>query len=227
MTMKKRGLGRGLDALLAPKAAPAQDGDGADNTFATNDQTIQGLTYLPVDWLSKGKFQPRRDMNPNQLDELANSIRNQGIMQPIVVRPLGEQRYEVIAGERRWRAAKIAGLDKVPVIIRHVEDSDAVVLALIEAGADIGYRNKNGSTPLHIAAFFCYPEITQTLIEKGADKNVLDNEGGTALDGVLLPWNQAKSIYEAMNSIFTPLGAPLDYDRIKSTRPEIVDILQK
>ena len=102
-----------------------------------------------------------------------------------------------------------------------------VVLALIEAGADIGYRNKNGSTPLHIAAFFCYPEITQTLVEKGADKNVLDNEGGTALDGVLLPWNQAKSIYEAMNSIFTPLGAPLDYDRIKSTRPEIVDILQK
>ncbi|MBJ7551569.1 ParB/RepB/Spo0J family partition protein [Marinomonas ostreistagni] len=128
MTMKKRGLGRGLDALLAPKAAPAQD----ENTTATNDQTIQGLTYLPVEWLSKGKFQPRRDMNPNQLDELANSIRNQGIMQPIVVRPLEEQRYEIIAGERRWRAAKIAGLDKVPVIIRHVEDSDAVVLALIE-----------------------------------------------------------------------------------------------
>ena len=102
-----------------------------------------------------------------------------------------------------------------------------VVLALIEAGADIGYGNKNGSTPIHIAAFFCYPEITQTLVEKGADKNVLDNEGGTALDGVLLPWDQAKSIYEAMNSIFTPLGAPLDYDRIKSTRPEIVDILQK
>lgn len=133
MTMKKRGLGRGLDALLAPKAAPAQDTHATgDDSQANADKAIQGLTYLPVDWLSKGKFQPRRDMNPNQLDELANSIRNQGIMQPIVVRPLGEQRYEIIAGERRWRAAKIAGLDKVPVIIRHVEDSDAVVLALIE-----------------------------------------------------------------------------------------------
>ena len=93
-----------------------------------------------------------------------------------------------------------------------------VVLALIQAGADIGYRNKNGSTPLHIAAFFCYPEITKTLIDKGADKNAVDNEGGTALDGVLLPWNQAKGIYDLMNSIFEPLGAPLDYDRIKSTQ---------
>ena len=67
----------------------------------------------------------------------------------------------------------------------------------------------------------------QALIDKGADKNAVDNEGGTALDGVLLPWNQAKGIYDVMNSIFAPLGAPLDYDRIKSTRPEIVDILRK
>ena len=102
-----------------------------------------------------------------------------------------------------------------------------VAMALIDAGADIGYRNKNGSTPLHIASFFCYPEITKALIDKGADKNAVDNEGGTALDGVLLPWNQAKGIYDVMNSIFAPLGAPLDYDRIKSTRPEIVDILRK
>lgn len=126
--MKKRGLGRGLDALLAPKTAPAQD----EEVNSEDREPVQGLTYLPVDWLSKGKFQPRRDMNPNQLDELANSIRTQGIMQPIVVRPIGDQRYEIIAGERRWRAARIAGLDKVPVIVRHVEDSDAIVLALIE-----------------------------------------------------------------------------------------------
>ena len=102
-----------------------------------------------------------------------------------------------------------------------------VAIALIDAGADIGYRNKNGSTPLHIASFFCYLEITKALVDKGADRKAIDNEGGTALDGVLLPWSQAKVIYDLMNSIFTPLGVPLDYDRIKSTRPEIVDILQK
>ena len=102
-----------------------------------------------------------------------------------------------------------------------------VAIALIDAGADIGYKNKNGSTPLHIASFFCYLEITKALVDKGADRKAIDNEGGTALDGVLLPWSQAKGIYDLMNSIFTPLGVPLDYDRIKSTRPEIVNILQK
>jgi len=76
---------------------------------------------LPVEWLSKGKFQPRRDMNPAQLEDLASSIRNQGIMQPIVVRPSGHNQYEIIAGERRWRAAKLADLTQVPVIVRHVE----------------------------------------------------------------------------------------------------------
>jgi len=127
MTMKKRGLGRGLDALLAPQKAPTDSVELSEHSEA-----IKGLTYLPVEWLSKGKFQPRRDMNPAHLDELAISIRNQGIMQPIVVRPNGTNQYEIIAGERRWRAAKLAELTQVPVIIRHVEDSDAVVLALIE-----------------------------------------------------------------------------------------------
>ncbi|RBO86258.1 ParB/RepB/Spo0J family partition protein [Marinomonas aquiplantarum] len=130
MTMKKRGLGRGLDALLAPQTSVTKD---IDNDSA--EDQIKGLTYLPVDWLSKGKFQPRRDMNTAQLEDLAASIRTQGIMQPIVVRPIsggGADQYEIIAGERRWRAAKLAGLEQVPVIVRHVEDADAVVLALIE-----------------------------------------------------------------------------------------------
>lgn len=127
MTMKKRGLGRGLDALLAPQTTPTHEVDRE-----SNNEQIKGLTYLPVDWLSKGKFQPRRDMNPAQLEDLASSIRTQGIMQPIVVRPNGHNQYEIIAGERRWRAAKLADLTQVPVIVRHVEDADAVVLALIE-----------------------------------------------------------------------------------------------
>jgi len=126
MTMKKRGLGRGLDALLAPQASTTNGVDSGSN------EEIKGLTYLPVEWLSKGKFQPRRDMNPAQLEDLASSIRTQGIMQPIVVRPNGHNQYEIIAGERRWRAAKLADLTQVPVIVRHVEDADAVVLALIE-----------------------------------------------------------------------------------------------
>ncbi|NLQ17159.1 ParB/RepB/Spo0J family partition protein [Marinomonas sp. M1K-6] len=127
MTMKKRGLGRGLDALLAPQTTSTKEVNGG-----VNDEQVKGLTYLPVDWLSKGKFQPRRDMNPAHLEDLAASIRNQGIMQPIVVRPSGHNQYEIIAGERRWRAAKLADLTQVPVIVRHVEDADAVVLALIE-----------------------------------------------------------------------------------------------
>jgi len=102
-----------------------------------------------------------------------------------------------------------------------------VAEALIDAGADIDYRNKNGSSPLHIAAFLCYPKITQALLNKGADKNARDNNGGTALDVMLLIWDQAKGIYDLVNGlVYKPLGVPLDYDRIKSTRPKIVEILR-
>ena len=125
MAAKKRGLGRGLDALLASQVP-------LDNESGARSEQISGLTYIEIDLLTKGKFQPRRDMNSVQLDELASSIRQQGIMQPIVVRPTGTGKYEIMAGERRWRAARIAELTKVPVIIRNVEDADAVVLALIE-----------------------------------------------------------------------------------------------
>jgi len=82
--------------------------------------------------IQRGKYQPRRDMDPAALEELASSIRQQGIMQPIVVRPIGEGRYEIIAGERRWRAAQLAMLDRVPAIIRDVPDEAAVAMALIE-----------------------------------------------------------------------------------------------
>ncbi|MGL4505234.1 MAG: ParB/RepB/Spo0J family partition protein, partial [Aeromonas sobria] len=87
---------------------------------------------LPVEWLQSGKYQPRKDMSQDALEELANSIRTQGVIQPIVVRPLGEQSFEIIAGERRWRASQLARLDVVPCIVKDVPDEAAVVIALIE-----------------------------------------------------------------------------------------------
>tara|TARA_R110000796_G_scaffold4300_2_gene16593 strand:+ start:33204 stop:34064 length:861 start_codon:yes stop_codon:yes gene_type:complete len=122
MAVKKRGLGRGLDALLGQSNGDSQ---------ATNNQDQQ-LKELPVDLIQRGKYQPRRDMDPQALEELANSIRVQGVMQPIVVRPIAEGRYEIIAGERRWRATQQAGLDSIPAVIRDVPDEAAIAMALIE-----------------------------------------------------------------------------------------------
>ncbi|WP_022960826.1 ParB/RepB/Spo0J family partition protein [Halopseudomonas pelagia] len=122
MAVKKRGLGRGLDALLGQSNSAGQ---------ANNNQDQQ-LKELPVDLIQRGKYQPRRDMDPQALEELTNSIRVQGVMQPIVVRPIAEGRYEIIAGERRWRATQQAGLDSIPAVIRDVPDEAAIAMALIE-----------------------------------------------------------------------------------------------
>ncbi|MEN2506827.1 ParB/RepB/Spo0J family partition protein [Stutzerimonas stutzeri] len=125
MATKKRGLGRGLDALL-----------GGANVAAVQEEAAQvdrsELQQLPVDIIQRGKYQPRRDIDPATLDELAHSIRSQGVMQPIVVRSIGSGRYEIIAGERRWRASQQAGLDKIPAIVREVSDEAAIAMALIE-----------------------------------------------------------------------------------------------
>lgn len=124
MTAKKRGLGRGLDALLGA-AAGAQTGE--KETAADTD-----LRDIPVDLIQRGKYQPRRDMDQDALQELADSIKAQGVMQPIVVRPIGDRKYEIIAGERRWRATQLAGLDHIPVLVRDVSDETAIAMALIE-----------------------------------------------------------------------------------------------
>ncbi|MDM3870785.1 ParB/RepB/Spo0J family partition protein [Porticoccus sp. W117] len=130
--MVKRKLGRGLDALLSPEIAQTvveQPNVGVNIAVpASGDQ----LRQLPVEFLQRGKYQPRRDMHPEALEELANSIRAQGIMQPIVVRPIGDNRYEIIAGERRWRAAQMAELAEVPTLIKDVPDETAIAMALIE-----------------------------------------------------------------------------------------------
>lgn len=113
---KQKGLGRGLDALLA-----------ANNTPETQRQDM-----LAVGTLQPGKYQPRTRMDPGSLEELAASIKAQGLIQPISVRPVGSGRYEIIAGERRWRAAQIAGLGEVPVLIRDIPDDAALAMSLIE-----------------------------------------------------------------------------------------------
>lgn len=125
MAVKKRGLGRGLDALL-----------GGTNVNTLEEQALQAdkseLQYLPLDLIQRGKYQPRRDMDPAALEELAQSIKAQGVMQPIVVRPIDGGRFEIIAGERRWRASQLAGLDKLPAMVREVPDEAAIAMALIE-----------------------------------------------------------------------------------------------
>jgi ParB family chromosome partitioning protein len=133
MSGKKPSLGRGLaelSPLLARRAAPAPE----TPPILAGDR----LTSLPVDLLQRGKYQPRVDMRAETLGELADSIKSRGLVQPILVRPLPRpnltesQRYEIIAGERRWRAAQMAGLSEIPAVIRDVPDEDAVAMALIE-----------------------------------------------------------------------------------------------
>ena len=124
--VKKRGLNRGLEALL--QGAGSLDVDFTSTQSASRD----GLQELPVEWIQRGVYQPRRDMDPETLEELASSIRVHGIMQPIVVRSVGADRYEIIAGERRWRAAQIAELDSIPALIKEVPDEAAIAMALIE-----------------------------------------------------------------------------------------------
>jgi len=103
MTTRKRKLNRGLDALLGSELTPTS---GEHETTATDNE----LKQLPVEFLQRGKYQPRRDFDQEALQELADSIKAQGVMQPIVVRQVGNQRYEIVAGERRWRACQLAGL---------------------------------------------------------------------------------------------------------------------
>ena len=118
MALKKKGLGRGLDALL---------GDVKQDAGSGGDQKT-----LAVEQLQRGKFQPRKDIDPEKLQELADSIKAQGVIQPIVVREIGTDMYEIIAGERRWRAAQLAGLHEMPVVIKELDDRSVMAIALIE-----------------------------------------------------------------------------------------------
>jgi ParB family chromosome partitioning protein len=117
MSLNKRGLGRGLDALLGDVSVKEEK---------------HHLQTLPIEYLQRGKYQPRTDINPEKLQELADSIKAQGIIQPIIVRQIAHEKYEIVAGERRWRAAQLAGLTQVPIVIKEIDDRAAMAMALIE-----------------------------------------------------------------------------------------------
>jgi ParB family chromosome partitioning protein len=127
-TKKKKRLGRGLEALLGSSVdeSPAS----TDNTSTTPKEALPNT--LPIEKMKPGEYQPRTNMDQASLEELAASIRSQGIIQPILVRPIAGEKYEIIAGERRWRAAQIAQLHEVPVLIRNIPDEATLAVALIE-----------------------------------------------------------------------------------------------
>ncbi|MEN9450532.1 MAG: chromosome segregation protein Spo0J contains ParB-like nuclease domain [Pseudomonadota bacterium] len=122
--MKKSRLGRNLDMLLS--------GQPFEDLVQTVNPHKEELRHLPIEWLQAGRYQPRREFAQEALEDLANSIRTQGIINPIVVRVVGENCYEIIAGERRWRAAQLANLSEVPVLIKVISDETALAISLIE-----------------------------------------------------------------------------------------------
>ena len=151
MATKKRGLGKGLEALLSSSRMPSVEiqqpafkpqlvsveNHGIISPIIETTETVEKTTnnqlkYVPIELLQPGKYQPRRDMNPEALEELAESIRARGVIQPIVVRPIANKRYEIVAGERRWRASQLANLDNVPCVVQDLPDDAALAIGLIE-----------------------------------------------------------------------------------------------
>ena len=137
---KQRGLGRDLSSLLGRRpinstpapTATVEDTPAATVSTAPIASGEQELRQLPIDVLQPGRYQPRQEMEPEALQDLANSIRTQGVIQPIIVRSIGDKKYEIIAGERRWRAAQLAGLQSVPALVKSINDETASAMALIE-----------------------------------------------------------------------------------------------
>ena len=136
MQNKKRGLGKGLDSLLSSSIVNRTKQVSHDLNVEKTQQFVDDikgeLQYISIENLEVGKYQPRKTMSKEALEDLANSIRSQGIIQPIVVRKIDEIKYEIIAGERRWRASKLVGLKTVPCLIKTLDDNAAIAIALIE-----------------------------------------------------------------------------------------------
>jgi len=132
MAAKKRGLGRGLNALLGNAAEVKELTDPKPASTESHHTPTNGLQTIAIDLIQRGTYQPRVHFEPEALQELADSIKEQGIIQPIVVRPRNAGGYEIIAGERRWRASQLAGLSEVPAVIKELDDKTAAAVSLIE-----------------------------------------------------------------------------------------------
>lgn len=128
---KKRGLGRGLSDLGLNELLSSINNQQLDEV-SVSPTTMGGMQAIRIEKIQAGRYQPRRDFDPHSLEELAESIRAQGVIQPIIVRHSAEDQFEIIAGERRWRAAQLAGLDTVPAVIRDIPDQAAIAIGLIE-----------------------------------------------------------------------------------------------
>ena len=133
---ERKKLGKGLGALLSSGSTQNMsslfDNNSSDREKGSSLAKEENLKRIPLDLIQRGKYQPRADFNEAALEELALSIKSQGLMQPIVIRSIGPQKYEIIAGERRWRAAQIAGLDTILAVVRTVSDESAIAMSLIE-----------------------------------------------------------------------------------------------
>jgi ParB family chromosome partitioning protein len=129
MATKRQSLGKGLDALLGLAEDITVDQELANDGKKLSDGALK---KIPVEFLQRGEYQPRREFNSDSLQELADSIASQGLIQPIVVREVAQNKYEIIAGERRWRAAQLVGLDSLPAIVREISDQATIAIALIE-----------------------------------------------------------------------------------------------
>ena len=133
---ERKKLGKGLGALLSPGGAQNMSSlfsKSSGDSVKGPSVVVEGeLKHIPLDLIQRGKYQPRAEFNEAALEELALSIKSQGLMQPIVIRSIGPQKYEIIAGERRWRAAQIAGLDSMPALVRTISDEAAIAMSLIE-----------------------------------------------------------------------------------------------
>ena len=134
MSTRKKRLAKDLDLLIGISKAelPVTNTTSAVETASSAQASKEGLIFIPLEHLQRGKYQPRREFEKTALAELASSIRTDGVMQPIVVRAISSEKWEIIAGERRWRASQLAGIDRIPAVVREVSDESAIAMALIE-----------------------------------------------------------------------------------------------